>query len=83
MIRLATFLALMLTGCASAGGTGQPAAGAPTHKAHAGADATCEGYSPGDACMTDDTFARCQAAEARCPGKVKVLETCPLQFSCG
>ncbi|MGE0788195.1 MAG: hypothetical protein AB7S26_21160 [Sandaracinaceae bacterium] len=44
---------------------------------------TCEGHTTDESCMGDDAFAACQAAAARCPGAVTVLETCPLRFTCG
>ena len=88
MMRIATFLflVLVLTACAGTGATRQPAAGEPGHgaagNARAAAGQTCEGYGPTDDCMNQDTFAQCQTAAATCPGKVRVMETCPLQFSC-
>jgi hypothetical protein len=42
----------------------------------------CEGYSPGDACIDDANLAQCREAAARCPGRVQVLESCPVQFTC-
>ena len=45
-------------------------------------DERCEGYTPGDACIDEDSFASCQAMAAQCPGQVQVAESCPLQFSC-
>ena len=32
--------------------------------------------------MNEDNYKHCLKAEAKCPGKVLTLESCPLQFSC-
>jgi len=45
-------------------------------------DQACEGYNLGDACITEDNFAQCQAMSAQCPGEVVAMESCPLQFAC-
>ena len=34
-------------------------------------------------CIDEEALAACQAASAECAGQVQVMESCPLQFSCG
>ena len=39
-------------------------------------------YAVGDACITAENLAQCEEMSAQCPGRVAVMESCPLQFSC-
>ena len=38
--------------------------------------------APTEGCMNEENHAQCLEAEAKCPGKVVTLESCPLQFGC-
>jgi hypothetical protein len=38
--------------------------------------------APTEGCMNADNHKACLEAEAKCPGKVLTLESCPLQFAC-
>lgn len=58
---------------------------APPQNGSSGGDAppeSCGGYSLGQACVTEENLAQCREMEARCPGRVLVRESCPLQFAC-
>lgn len=66
------------SGDATAPGDTAPADGAEPDASAGG----CGDRSPTEPCMNDENFAQCQEMEAKCPGEVLVLESCPLQFAC-
>lgn len=47
-----------------------------------GAHGDCQ-YTLEDGCIDEAALEACHAASAECPGQVQVMESCPLQFSCG
>lgn len=42
----------------------------------------CDAYDANDACITEQNLAQCREMAERCPGRVLVRESCPLQFAC-
>lgn len=56
--------------------------GAGTPSANTASRTDCDAYRAGDACVTDENVAQCRALAAQCPGQVRVMESCPLQFAC-
>lgn len=47
-----------------------------------GAHGDCQ-YTLDDGCIDEAALEACHAVSAECPGAVQVMESCPLQFSCG
>ena len=72
---------LLLAACGG-GASDETTSNDTTGSEDPGEDQVCEGYSPTDACMSDDNFAQCQQMASQCPGEVQAMESCPLQFSC-
>lgn len=90
---LLTLVALTLLACgsqtsASGGATTDDTSSGSSDTAAASSAGTdgswesCGGFSLGDACTTEENLAQCRQMEARCPGQVSVLESCPVQFAC-
>lgn len=75
------FVLGMFAGSAGCASSASPRDGQATAEGSTGSEA-CEGYSVTDPCMNEDNFAQCQQRAAACPGAVRVLESCPLQFRC-
>jgi hypothetical protein len=76
MSRAIFLLALGLMACTPADTPAPPDAAGPP----APAESTCP--KPTDGCMNEDNYQSCLEAEAKCPGKVLIMESCPLQFAC-
>lgn len=45
-------------------------------------DFCSEAFEQNAACLSERSGEECEAAYAECPGRVLVLESCPIQFAC-
>lgn len=76
----ASVLLALATACTTASPPPASTGGSSPDAVDDKAESMCP--APTDGCMNEENHKECLEVEAKCPGKVLTLESCPLQFAC-